>query len=335
MRPSESVMGRPKSVHHDLPPRMSARAGKRHTRYFYCAGQRRIPLGTDKAQALLQWAQYEAGKLTVGDDTFAAVAKRYREEVLPTKAPKTQRDQAPQLESLVAVFGRMTIGDIQPKDVRAYLDKRSAKTQANREIALLSHVFNRAREWGNTSAANPCRGVTKHKERAREVYVTAAMFRAVYEAADDVLRDAMDIAELIGQRVADVLKARRQDIADGYLHVRQRKTGTPLRIEMTPALQAVVDRALNRPRTAASFYVLATERGRPLSYWMLRDRFDAAREKVRKTDPALADWQFRDLRAKTASDSDTLREAQELLGHTSESVTRRVYRRGEKVRPLR
>jgi len=50
---------------------------------------------------------------------------------------------------------------------------------------------------------------------------------------------------------------------------------------------------------------------------------------------ALAAWQFRDLRAKAASDSDSLRQAQELLGHTSESVTRRVYRRGEKVRPLR
>ena len=39
---------------------------------------------------------------------------------------------------------------IKPYDVREYLDKRgqAAKTRANREKALLSHVFNKAREWG-------------------------------------------------------------------------------------------------------------------------------------------------------------------------------------------
>jgi hypothetical protein len=50
--------------------------------------------------------------------------------------------------------------------------------------------------------------------------------------------------------------------------------------------------------------VRADGRGRPLNYNMLRNRFDAARAAA---DPALSDWQFRDLRAKTASDSESLR----------------------------
>ena len=64
-------------------------------------------------------------------------------------------------------------------------------------------------------------------------------------------------------------------------------------------------------------------------------RFDAAREAAGKENAELAAWQFRDLRAKTASDSESLDAAQSRLGHTSSSTTRRVYRRGEKVRPLR
>ena len=335
-------MGRPKTKHKDLPPRMTARSSGGRLLYYYTGGKRMLPLGADKARALRQWAELEAGPLASLDGTFRKVAERYRREVLPTKARKTQLDQDPQLDNLVAVFGAMPVADITPQDVRAYLDARSAKTMANREVALLSHVYNRAREWGHTRGENPVRGVTKHKERARQVYVTDAMFAAVYAHADAVLRDAMDIALQIGQRVADVLRAKRADLVDGYLQVRQAKGGDrPLRIELTPALQAIIDRATTRARSAASLWILADEQGRPISYWQLRRRFDAARKAARGTEEkdkeriALADWQFRDLRAKSASDSETLAAAQERLGHTSNTVTRRVYRRGEKVRPLR
>jgi len=36
----------------------------------------------------------------------------------------------------------------------------SAKARANREKALLSRLFNEAREWGYTDAPNPCQGVS-------------------------------------------------------------------------------------------------------------------------------------------------------------------------------
>lgn len=335
-----SDMGRPKSKHRDLPPRMTARLSGGRLLYYYTGGKRMLPLGDDKARALRQWAELEAGPLATVAGTFRRVAERYRTDVLPGKARKTQLEQDKQLDTLIKVFGAMQVADITPQDVRRYLDARSAKVAANREIALLSHVYNRAREWGHTSGENPVRGVTKHRERPREVYVTEAMFAAVYEHADAVLRDAMDMALLIGQRVQDVLDAKRVDVADGYLHVRQGKTGKRLRIEVTPALQAIIERATTRERSAASLWLLADDAGAPITRWQLRRRFDDARNAVRGDGKdagkvALADWQFRDLRAKSASDSGSLQEAQERLGHSSNAVTRRVYRRGEKVRPLR
>jgi len=46
-------------------------------------------------------------------------------------------------------------------------------------------------------------------------------------------------------------------------------------------------------------------------------------------------FQERDLRAKVASDSDTLQEASQRFGHADSTVTQRVYRRKPvRVRPL-
>ena len=333
-------MPRPKSKYKDLPPRMTARASGGRLLYYYTGGKRMLPLGADRIKALRQWAELEAGPMADIDGTFRKVAERYRKDVLPTKARKTQLEQSPQLDRLISVFGPMQVADIQPSDVRAYLDARSAKVPANREVALLSHVYNRAREWGVTRGENPVRGVTKNKERARRVYVSDAMYAAVYAQADGVLQDAMDLALLISHTQQVLIGAQRVHVVDGHLEIVRGKTQKPLRYVITPALQAVISRALGRPRKAASMHLLADEDGQAVSYWQLRRRFDEARQRVRGDgkDPArvaLAAWQFRDLRAKSASDSETLQEAQERLGHTSNSVTRRVYRRGEKVRPLR
>ena len=82
--------------------------------------------------------------------------------------------------------------------------------------------------------------------------------------------------------------------------------------------------------------------GQPLTYAMLRNRFDDARAAAAaaQTDQAMAErikqFQFRDIRAKAASDIDDLRAASKLLGHAGERITSDVYRRaGEKVNPTR
>ena len=64
---------------------------------------------------------------------------------------------------------------------------------------------------------------------------------------------------------------------------------------------------------------------------MLRNRFDEARE------AAGATFQFRDIRAKAATDTGDLGHAQKLLGHKTRDMTEHYTRsrRGEKVKPLR
>ena len=113
-------------------------------------------LGTDRAQARIEGTEPDSGVRTF--------------EVIPMKAPRTQHDNFRELDNLAAVFGKVLIDAIKPFHVRQYLDTRgqTAKARANREKALLSHLFNKAREWGYTDAPNPCQGVIGlHRGRPR------------------------------------------------------------------------------------------------------------------------------------------------------------------------
>ncbi len=70
----------------------------------------------------------------------------------------------------------------------------SAKVRANRDKALLSHIWNWAREMGYTSLPNPCAGVRGNKESGRDIYVEDDVFAAVWKASSETLRDAMALA---------------------------------------------------------------------------------------------------------------------------------------------
>jgi integrase len=145
------------------------------------------------------------------------------------------------------------------------------------------------------------------------------------------LQDALDLARLTGQRLADVLKMRLGDIADGHLWVRQGKTGARVGIAIEGELAHIVERCKTRPRKATGLFLVQTADGQRLTYYMLRNRFEEAREAAGET------WQFRDLRPKAATDLDDLRAAKELLGHRSETTTANIYRRvrGNKVKPVK
>lgn len=165
-----------------------------------------------------------------------------------------------------------------------------------------------------------------------------AVPRAIWGKADPVLRDAMDLAYLTGQRPADVLRMAVTDVRDGALHVQQGKTRAKLRIEVAGELAAVIERLRSRKagHKVYSTRLVVNEYGKPIGVHALSVRFARARDAAK-----VAGVQFRDLRAKAATDkadtSGDVRQAQKQLGHTSvvmtEAYTRK--RRGEKVTPTR
>lgn len=336
-------MGR-KSSRPDAIPHLRVRRKGRKTFYYYDHGgkpRREEPLGTDYGRAIQRWAEIErdhTGK-SAAVVTFRYVAERYRAEVIPGKAPRTQRDNLQELGRLLVFFDDppAALDAIQPQHVRQYLTwRRAAPVRANREKALLSHIWNWARATGYTALQNPCAGVPGHREHARSIYVEDDAYGALWEAADGPLRDALDLAYLTAQRPADVLRMDERDVREGILHVRQGKTGTVLRIVIEGELAAVLARIAARKGALVlhATRLIVDERGRPLRRDGLRYRFDAAR---RRSGVA---FQFRDLRAKAATDkadAQDMRQAQRQLGHASVVMTEAYVRarRGDKVTPTR
>ena len=324
-------MGRKRTNNLNLPPRMAVKNG----RYYHVSStmpRKWTPLGADINEARRKWADLESEPVAVDDKTFSVVARRYMREVLPTLKMHTQRDYTQYCALLEAVFGHVAIDSIRPMDIAEYLRVRgeTSKVRANRERALFSTIFNHARAWGYTDITNPCSGIKGFKEKARDRYVSDDEYAAVWACAHPTVQDAMDLALCTGQRPADVLKIVMADILNGKLSVTQNKTGKKLRIAIEGDLESAISRILGKPRKEENPALLQDPDGKRLTYFALRSRFDKAREE------AGVNFQFRDLRAKTATDTEDLGHAQRLLGHKNRSTTE-IYtreRRGEIVKPL-
>ena len=325
-------MGRKRQGNHNLPPRMNVKNGW----YYHVSStipRKWTPLGDDLNEARRKWAEMEDESPKPDDKTFRIIGQRYMREILPTLKAHTQRDYTQYFKLLDAVFGGLPIDSIRPFDVAEYVRVRgeTSKVRANREKALFSTIFNHARAWGYTDITNPCIGIKGHKEKSRDRYVSDEEYAAVWACAHPTVQDAMDLALCTGQRPADVLKFNVTDILDGSLSLTQNKTGKKLRIAIEGDLASVISRILAKPRDKVNDALLQDPNGQRLSYFSLRSRFDKARVQ------AGVNFQFRDLRAKAATDTQDLGHAQRLLGHKNRTTTE-IYTRdrmGELVKPLR
>lgn len=287
-------------------------------------------LATDLGSALKAWADIEASAIPNDQTVFSAVAAMYKAQEVVKLRDRTQQDYQKHLKFLELVFGHMELQNIRPADVHQYIQQRgqNSKVQANREKAVLSAMFNFARRVGIVDCANPCSGIRGHSEKGRTCYVTDVEFKKVHDLADWWIQDVLDLALLTGQRPADVLKIELADVDKESIHVLQNKTGAKLRVALVGDLATVLARILGRERLGTQ--LLVNRRGGALTDAQFRFAFDQARAK------AGADWQWRDLRAKAATDIGNLAGAQKLLGHRSRNTTE-IYtrdRKGELVNPL-
>lgn len=341
-------MGRKPTKNTNLPPQMRARRRGAKIWYYYDTGgkpRKEIALGNDLAIALIKWKElhiddtFKHPQVT----TFRYIAERYIKDVMPTKAILTQRSNLKEIGWLYKFFDNppAEIDKIQPIHIRQYLDWRKAKVRANREKALFSHIFNKAREWGYTSQPNPCAGIRGTSESGRKnVYIEDELYDSVYRAASKPLQDAMSLAYLTGQRPSDVLKMSERDISNNALNISQKKTGKKLRISIEGELLDLINKIQNRKSRyqIRSFNLIVDEKGQPFTYAMLRKHFDKAR-KIAGIEKE--DFQFRDLRAKAGTDkaesSGDIRQAQKQLGHSNVTMTEHYTRnrRGDKVTPTK
>lgn len=364
------------SKNKNLPIGMRARHRGKATYYFLDAGgkpRKEIPLGKDYVEAIRKWGQLTISTVpSAARPTFSMVANRYISQVMLKKHPETQRKNMNELAQLRAFFDdpNEPMESIRPAMVRQYMEWRTAgivaairvkhaalaakgkevpemtgregQVAANRDKALLSHIWNFARGAGLTDFANPCAGIAGYKEEGRDVYIDDEVLAAVYAAASPGLQDILDLAYLVGQRPADTLKLSRSDIRDGAIELRQNKTRQKLRVEISGELAVVMRRI--EARKAQGISLINNQDGQRMTKFMLRTAFENARDLAATANPllekAIRKFQFRDLRAKAGTDTDEkhgINAAQELLGHSTTTMTAQYirHRRGKLVKPTK
>lgn len=368
-------MGRKPSRWTNLPRGMRARPRGKLIHYYLDTGEkprREIPLGSDYVAAVAKWAELTKAAIpAAGEGTFPFLVKGYRKDILPGKAARTQKDNEDELVWLLRFFGDppAPLSSIEPGTIKQYMrwrcdqareaagkknderikagrkplpiNPKLGQVRANREKALFSHIWNYGREEGLTKLPNPCAGLKGFEEGGRDVYVDDPLMASVMEHAVKPLEFALRLAHLTGQRPADVRKMSRTDIRDGYLHVKQGKAGAMLRIAIVGELATLLDEIKafkDGFKSVHTLQLLVNEDGKPLTENVLRNRFDDAREAAGIDKNS---FQFRDLRAKAATEADDaaggIKHAQSLLGHTTETMTNHYVRSklGKKVQPLR
>ncbi len=303
-------------------------------------GKPDIQLGTDYAVAIEHWHRlYNHLPLTLG--RLQESVDRWRERELPKyDNSETRKSYEKQLKNVERAFGQMAWHEVTLPVLRQYLDVRTAKVQGNRELAVLSILWGKARLWGMTELQWPAAGVKgwKNEEQARQVEVTDKLFEVIYAQADRVLRDSMDIATATGMRITDVRTIRLP--VEGVLRFRSSKTGkwAEFQVRESPTLTALLERRMSiKPY---SVMLLTSETGRQVSERMLVDRWDEARTKAANANPALKETILalynRDMRKRAADLAGNLDDASKLLQHSSTKLTEVHYRtKPEKLKPVR
>ena len=78
-------------------------------------GKKTFKLGNTLTEAYKNWAARPESNENV--KTIGELLDRYAREVIPTKAPKTQKDNIRQISKLRTVFGLMPIDIMQPQHI--------------------------------------------------------------------------------------------------------------------------------------------------------------------------------------------------------------------------
>lgn len=328
-------MGRHRSINPKLPNNWSLERG---TYYFRPQrGLPRIRLGRTLSEAYQTFGsllERQQRPMT----TLAGWIDRYRKEVIPTKAPRTQRDNVKEIINLDRAFGHMAPEEVVPQHIYAYRDARGAGTRFNRERALLSHIFTKIIEWGGFPGPNPCRDVKRLPESPKDTYVEDADLIAFMENTTPILTRFTALKYKTGLRKGDILRLRSSNIVGGEIRLTIRKTS---RKRSTEGLESatsgrvvsiVIDDELSIILQCigshSNDYLFVNRSGRPYTESGFDSLWQRSMVKLSKSH-GITRFSDHDIRAKTATDDPE--NAQDRLQHANPNTTRIYIRNRKKV----
>jgi integrase len=251
--------------------------------------------------------------------------KEMVEEYLKEKVKRSLDRDKESFKNLSPEFQHKALHTITREDVEGYIRKRKTKvsnTTVNRELALLSHMFNIAIEKGYCDR-NPVKGIKRLKEspwRHRFVF-SEIEIRQLVENSCPHLRLILMLAFGTGLRKGDLLNLQWEDVDfdHGIITCTMQKTEAPVEIPMLPMIQRTLERI--KATTNGSPYVF-TLNGQKIGD--IKTAFNAA---LRRSGLDKKGYHFHDIRRTFATmlynRGVHLTKIQRLLGHKSVLTTER------------
>lgn len=331
------------AYYYRVPPGLEAQWG----------GKKKYLLGHSLPEAHKTYAglaEY-TGKIRLIDDML----DKYELEVVPLKkSAATRQANLVQIRRLRKVLGMLPVMPFPPSRVYKYVEQRTHKIAAHREIETLSHAYTKMVQWGEIDR-HPFKGeVRLEGEPPRDRYVEdweiiecLALPAKNAKGGVAVIQAYIRIKLLTGMGRGDLLRLEpARHFRDDGIHVQRHKTanssGKRTIYSWTDALRTAVAQAQAARPVDISPFLFCTrkgegymneETGQPPGWKSMWQRFFA---RVLAETKVTEHFTEHDLRAKVGSDADSLQHATELLAHADSRTTQRVYRRKPvKVRPAR
>lgn len=321
-------MGRPRKKNKHLPSRVYWNNGAFR---FVTKDNKWIALGRTMAEMYSKLSELQMrDELVIS--RFKQLAERYIQEIAPLKSKSSFKSNLTQSRYLITVFGEMLIEDITPVDIYKYLDIRGKKSKvsANREFALLSHMFSYAMRWG-ASKVNPCIGVKKFSEKRRSRNVTDKEYEASLKMAPYPINAVMELTYMMGLRPTEVLQLKRSNAKEEGFYVEITKTKNSVAgkmVEWSTPLKKLVYELIQKNKYKISHldYLVCNRVGQPYTPDGFSSLWRRFMDKCIDEKVIDKSFQLRDLRHKSATDMEKMHgreEARKLLGHTTQSTTAR------------
>lgn len=272
--------------------------------------------------------------------TVNVILDRFARDYIPYElAPRTIKDYTRHLVVLRRWYGDRIADELKPRDFGPFLSVQKGKWQRVRQLAVLSSAFTEAVSTYFLMERNVLRDVKRPHGKPRDRLVSDEEFAGMRAMVPLRVKLAMDLALITGQRQGDILKFKWSDIkelpkpvrdpktneivATHALTLQQAKTGKRLGIAITKELDAVLDRCYLLPKRGE--YILTRTMGGRFTSEGFRARWQYCMRKWVRAGNAR--FTYHDLRALAATKQPTIEAAQLLLGHSSASLTRKIYRR--------
>jgi integrase len=314
-------------------------------KYRTKAGQQRKPkigdhgpITCDQARAIAREWYMEAKSggdpsaersLSRAGETIADLCDQYhREHSLAHKKPKSVFDESRMIEKVVKPqIGRKKVSELgRPDIVKLHKSLAGTPFTANRVLSLLSHMMTMAMKWGlRPEGVNPCKGIPKFKEKAKERYLSPEEIDRLFAVLDDVGVDDPVIAALFklsvmtGARRGELLNLKwsEVDLRNRRFKLLDSKTG-PKIIHLSGPAAAVVQGI--HPVHGNPYVFPGRIDGKPLV--SVKKAWDSIRKKA-----GIQDARIHDLRHTFASigvqNGIPLFDVGKLMGHRSLSTTAR------------